>query len=123
MNRFLRAVISSASIVGGLAGAPALAHAQPVNVAPPAYVRPTVPQPAPDARNPNGDADRHYARGYGGAYSRDRHDGYGGPEGWQAQFRRDRWDRAFRQHMRECARAYQTGAPPWVLERMRCPAY
>lgn len=121
MNRFVRAVVSTASMVGGLAGVPALAHAQPVNVAPPAYVQ-QVPPPQPAQYAPGyyqGHTDERSAYGYRGEYNGNQY----GREGWQPQYRRDAWERIRRHHLRECARAYANGAPPWVLEGMRCPLY
>jgi hypothetical protein len=109
MNRFVRPFISAASIVGGLLAAPSLAHAQVINVAPPAYATPAPYQSAPvPAQSWVGDV----------AYGGDRRsDWYNGSGNWQ----RERWDGARRQHLRECWRAYEHGAPYWVLERMRCP--
>ena len=108
MNRLVRMLVtglSSATVFGGLALSPSVAHAQVVNVAPPAYA-----PPAPDPAwygSPSG-------HGYGDSYF---------AEGWQHDARRAEQSRAWRHHVRDCERAAERGAPPWVLRRMRCPAY
>jgi hypothetical protein len=110
MNRFVRAVVSSASVLVGLAAASSPAQAQIAYTAPPAYTAPAPPQPYWN-RNSSNYGYRGSNRAYD-ARSERQHDRAG-----------VRWDRRDWRHMRECERAYESGAPYWVLERMRCPTY
>jgi hypothetical protein len=113
MNRFAKVLVSAATIATGLAGVPAIASAQVVNVAPPAYA---VPAPPPPPAQPASYAvGRDYREGDHGYESR------GGR--WEDQRARERWEREHREyeHMRECEVASAQGASWWTLAWMRCP--
>jgi hypothetical protein len=118
MDRFLRMLVSGAALVGGLAGVPSLAQAQEVNVAPPAYPVPAPYQAAPYQPAPWQAQPRYRGGNYDSSYGSPG-DGYNGRD----ERRHERWERDLRHHHRDCRWAYQNGAPWWVLERMRCPAY
>jgi hypothetical protein len=126
MNRIVRLLakgLCSATLIGGISAVPAVAHAQVTNVAPPAY-------PAREqAARPYG--------GYGYVAPETRHERNHGKDGrdwdhrrdwddraeWERDRRPDPWARAWQLHAQRCERAYEQGAPPWVLEQMGCREY
>jgi hypothetical protein len=123
MNRFVRTFVSAGSVLGALAAAPSVAHAQAVNVAPPAYgyAPPSEPGRAPYGGGAYGIPYDYGRNGYANPY--DARGGLRREPGREAGYEtgREGWDRVRQHHLRECTRAYESGAPPWVLQRMRCP--
>jgi hypothetical protein len=115
MTRLVRSVVSALSIALGLATLPSVAQAQ-VNVAPPAYPeRGWAPPPAPPLYGvPGPELDRRAEAYRGRDDSR-----YGSP--WYRP--QGGWERAPSGHLRQCIRAYESGAPRWVLWRMHCEPY
>lgn len=102
MNRIAR-ILCSASLFGAVTVAPSLAHAQAINVAPPAYFAPVLQRRDHDGYARDADRDDRYA--------------------WERDRGHDQWARERREHERTCIRAFEEGAPHWVLERMHCETY
>ncbi len=127
MNRILRTVLSSTAVLGGLVGAPAIARAQVVNVAPPAY--PVAPIPGTVADEPYPNVNQPGAAYGGSVYAPVFEGPYGrgvspySRRAWARHEWREHMRHAALEHERECARAYYGGASPWVLQRMQCRTY
>ncbi|MBV9946819.1 MAG: hypothetical protein JOZ69_08230 [Myxococcales bacterium] len=130
MNRLLRVLVGSASVIGAIAASPAIASAQTVNVAPPAYtyayptpapapVYAPVPAVAPVPVPVVTPVPEPFAYPSAPRVLPVRY----GEDAWRrAQWQREeaRRERLRREHQRECARAYERGASPRVLGAMRC---